>query len=447
MSVRVRWHSTAIPGDGEAVNRVLGVSEIRDVLASSEPRAVPFDVDPDDLAAAGWGVVLGDGVPGAVRQALEPLVAMRRQQAGRLYQELEYSGEGVARFLRNHGAVRARGPLDPERLPYYLLLVGDPEQIPFELQFDLSLQRAVGRIHFDQPSSARQWVDHVLNSENAACPPGLTIFAPRNDDDPQTASSVSELARPLAEGFASRTGWPVRQAIGMDGTKLKLAQMLSGNSGGLVFSASHAVCFRAGHRRQRGEQGALVCADWPGPHRWRGSLPPRFLFSAEDLPEESLSAGRIAFCFACYSLGTPQNNLYVRPTKGRSVLAPRPFISRLSLAMLSHPAGGLSALVGYVDQTFASSFSSPLDGERVGTFLETLAALACGQRLGGALKCFSHRYAELATAIAESLWAVPESEMSEEDRIQLDKLWQAFQDARSFGVLGDPAVRLEVSGS
>src|SRR5689334_11657690 len=41
---------------------------------------LPMDVDPKDVAAAGWAVVFPKGTPDAVRQALQPLVGHRERQ-------------------------------------------------------------------------------------------------------------------------------------------------------------------------------------------------------------------------------------------------------------------------------------------------------------------------------------------------------------------------------
>jgi hypothetical protein len=79
-----------------------------------------FAIDARDLAQAGWGVILPEGREDELRQALAPLLALRREQAGRLherrYRELVLlPGESKARFLARHG--QGPGPADPDILP------------------------------------------------------------------------------------------------------------------------------------------------------------------------------------------------------------------------------------------------------------------------------------------------------------------------------------------
>src|SRR5688500_9727442 len=74
----------------------------------------PRGGDPRDLAQVGWGVVFaaGDHDAAAVREALRPLLELRREQAGgggrTLYRELAgeagyRAGENKQAFLARHG--------------------------------------------------------------------------------------------------------------------------------------------------------------------------------------------------------------------------------------------------------------------------------------------------------------------------------------------------------
>src|SRR5262249_13723893 len=128
---------------------------------------LPVGTDANDLTQSGWAVVFGPDTPAAVRQALGPLLELRRRQTPQLFKELEYRrGETREGWLGRHGAHGS--DVEPERVPFYLLLVGGPEAIPFEFQFLLDLDYAVGRVAFDRPEDCGRYAQGVVAYETAA---------------------------------------------------------------------------------------------------------------------------------------------------------------------------------------------------------------------------------------------------------------------------------------
>jgi hypothetical protein len=94
-------------------------------MHGDKPRsfALPFDMDPKKLVESGWGI--------SARHGLTP------------------------------------GSIDPEIVPYYLLLIGAPDQIPFEFQYLLGVDYAIGRLSFDAPEDYERYARSTVAYESA----------------------------------------------------------------------------------------------------------------------------------------------------------------------------------------------------------------------------------------------------------------------------------------
>lgn len=386
-------------------------------------RAPREGIDPRSLASAGWAVVFPEGCDPAIREALAPLLDRRREQAGDRYREIQgfRPEETVWDLLERCGA--SPGAADPERLPYYVLLVGSPEEISWEVQSQLEVQYAVGRLAFDRAEDYGRYAGNVLAAEGKTGPFGrrAVFFGARNPDDRATELICEHLVcKTVSFLQKGRPDWTSTAVPPGEANRERLGEILNGGDGApsLLFASGHGLGFGAGHPAQRERQGALVCSDWPGPKQWAGPIAPEHVFAAEDLATDARLEGLVAFLYSCHGAGTP---------------APGPFAARLPQRLLT--AGAL-AVVGHVDRTWGYSFVWKGAGGNPAVFQDSLLRLLDGHPVGSALEPFGQRAGGLAAGYLGIPQGVPGA-----DKMRA-RLWTAAQDAAYYVLLGDPAVRL-----
>ncbi len=423
------------------------------------PKGVVSGVKPESLAEAGWGVIFPHDVGAEIEAALAPLLELRRCQAeegGRnLYRRLQYRPrESWLQFLQRYGV--GPGPVDPAKLPYYLLIVGGPVEIPFEFQYQVDVPYAVGRLSFESAEDYARYAETAVAAERGEIgrPCRAALFGVHNRDDPATRSSLENLVEPLAAALERDVGgWEVRSVLREEASKDRLRRLVGGvETPALLFTAGHALCFHPKDKALLTNQGALLCDDWPGPEQWPGRNPPEHFFAARDVSDDVDLRGLVSFHFACFSAGTPRRDSFSRAGgEAIRVIAPRPFVAALPRRLLAHPRGGALAFVGHVDQAWPHSFVWEGAGRQIEAFESAFKDLMAGKPVGLALESFAQRHATIATAVTDQMLAQRDPdvvEVSEDERARLRAyLWMSHNDARSYVVLGDPAVCLPVSGN
>jgi hypothetical protein len=430
-----------------------GVRELKRRRQADEDHfGVVYGRDPQDLASVGWGVVVPPDLDPAVLEALDPLLRLREEQAGDLFRRLEVRpGEDKDDLLARYGM----GPsvVDPRKVPYYLLLVGSPDQLPFDVQYQLGVSYAVGRLDLEDPEACAAYAATVVAAEWSLEAPAegvptasarrLHLFATRHPGDTPTALSASRLVEPLhAELRETARAWQIGTDIGGGATRTRLEDLLTGpQAPDLLFTAGHGLGGAAAHRDVAG---ALLCQDWPGPLAARGPVDEGQYLAGHHLPAGARVGPRVLFSFACYGAGTPHVSDYPGGPDGGE-LAATGFTARLPQRLLGAPAGGALAFVGHVDRAWSCSFLWKGLAAQVTPFQSTLLALMDGARLGSAMESLTSRYAEIATELTRRMDGFRRYGKRIDDA-DLVGLWTATHDARAYVVLGDPAVRVAPRG-
>ncbi|HOU12179.1 MAG TPA: hypothetical protein PKZ84_03620 [Anaerolineae bacterium] len=436
-----------------------------DLKAKQGPaRAYPLPAsvkDNKDLSKTGWAVVfpaeMADKRREAIKEALSPLLQRRLEKAGDLYRVFEgESGyrvrgetgrpESTRDFFKRQTPEIKPGMPKLAQMPYYVLLVGSPEEITYEFQYQLDVMRGVGRLDFGNDLDAyARYAQNVVAAETGMVklPRQGTFFSVRNLGDDATLISDRYLVRPLLSNLQqpddeSPLQFDWNLTLAASGARAELERLLSGGkqTPALLFTASHGMVFPPDDpQRQFREQGALLCQNWAK------DMPVSRddYFAAEDLGNANL-LGLIAFFFACFGVGTPKYDYFNHPkAKTRNQIAPYGFTSALPKQMLRQ---GALAVLGHVDRAWGHSFISAGDNVANEAFVAALRHLLNGDPVGFATDPgFNLKYADMTVVLNDNLEKLRSDPNYVSDE-ELVALWTANNDARSYVVLGDPAVSI-----
>lgn len=437
------------PEDPEVVARLAQLN----AALTEKTFGLPFDVDASKVGQAGWAVVFSTEEGDDIKAALEPLVEHRRQQVGDARTKvLEHRpGEGWHEWLARHRV--APGSVEPDKVPYYLLLIGTPERIPFSLQYLLDTEYAVGRLDFGDVDGYRRYVAGLIDYERAAAAPhdaSATFFGTRHPFDGATQLSADSLVTPLTESFrpggrfaSAVSRWRIDQVLGDPAKKACLEEIFSGSGRfgrpALLFSASHGMGgWPRGHEDQRDRHGALLCQDWPG----IGQVSEAHYFAGSDLRPDARVHGLVAFVFACFGAGTPHRDAFVHtPGQPPPELAPEAFVGALPKSLLSHPQGGALAVIGHIDRAWGYSFVFGGTAQLL-PFQNALGRILLGEPVGHAMKDFNEKYAALSANLGTLLENIGFGDVTIRDA-DLARVWTERNDAQNYVVLGDPAAALK----
>ena len=420
--------------------------------------------DLNDLSQTGWAVLFASDADPAIKQQLQPLLDLRKLQVEkdlppgqrsrfRIFDGADpytggvLPGQGADDWARLHG-VNFTSPVDPDKVPYYLLIVGSPARISFDFHATFKLQWLVGRLHFDDLNDYGRYAAHVVAYETPAWKPlpakNAAVWLTANPGDIATAMLSGTLAAdfrdsPLKLGARSNCGFSLDCFVGEQATKQQLQDILMGKlpkgNPSIIFTGSHGSEFAIpsdapGIELQRQLQGSLITQEWIP----NNPVSAACTFTAKDIPESNTLPGTMVFLFACYSAGCPAlDNYYFSPDGSSVPVAPAPLISLLAQKLL---VNGALAVIGHVDRAFPYGFVD-INGMPQANLIRTpLERLMQGWTAGRSIDSFTTCWSAMAAMLEKD---APATALAATLKKHI-----ARDDARNYVALGDPAVRLRV---
>ena len=450
------------------LDNVIGLTDLPGAdqrIANSKHLGTDYSVDdPNDLTQAGWGIIFASDADPAIQAQLQPLIDLRKQQVQDPSLFKVFSGnDGVlpgqtaASWAQQHG-VSLTAPVNPYQggVPYYLLIVGSPDRIPFEFQALLKMEWAVGRLYFDNIEDYGRYAQAVVQYESPSFTPiqrkSAAVWVPRNYGDLATAmlsGAISQDFLATNNQLGVRKQFTLNACFNEKATKPQLIDLLRGiavtGPPAVIFTGSHGCDYSgADLDTQRRLQGSLVTQEWmPGTPANSTNQ-----FTADDVPADAKLQGTIGFLFACFSGACPPESNYYFNKDGSPVkIAPSPIMSRLPQVLLSR---GMLAVIGHIDMAFPYAFQDVSGTPQVQALRTPLELLMGGKRTGLAADSlsvmWSSRSAQLALAqsqAAPSTTAATSSPAPSPSPL-IAQMTIARDDARDYIVLGDPATQLRV---
>jgi hypothetical protein len=412
-----------------------------------EPHLGAADLDGfdyNDLSLTGWAVLFGSSVSQDIRDQLKPLLALRAKQVGdknpALFQIFDKDhcpytpGQSADNWL-GQMKLSSNTQVKPEKgVPFYLMIVASPEEIPFEFQYQMDIYWGVGRLWLENTADYGTYAQAVIDSEVnglSGIQRALRIFAPRFEGDDATNMVCDQLVKPLVDaGVGSRQSFRIDVTSGTEATKDALLALygLQKDRPAICFAASHGMLCQPNGKLQAGTMGALLTQDYK-----KGDVPKEanYLAARHLDPSQIDLRGTVHILCACYGAGWPAVSSYYGET-----VADKPAVAALPQRILAR--GGL-AVLGHIDRAWSYSYVGGDGIDRTAEYQSILSRLTKGFRAGYVTDSFNIRWNVLAGYISQQQKAnlIQSTE-------QLQNLWIEHDDARGYILHGDPAVQLNL---
>ncbi len=254
----------------------------------------------------------------------------------------------------------------PSELPKYLLIVGSPAEVPWQLQYVLSSRQGVGRLDLPEPELGR-YVDALLADWAGATadPKRAVVWSVVHDAEDITALLRTAIARKVRDRLAGDSDIGQAGARFLDGaadpaaaTRGALATALAAERPALVVTTSHGKTGPLNDSKAMARDlGLLVDQDFR-------TLDPGDLLAAWQ-PD-----GAIWYAHACCSAGSSAESnfagLFPAGDDAERVLSAVAGLGDLTAPLPCRLLGAdkpLRAFIGHVEPTFDWTLKEPTTGQ------------------------------------------------------------------------------------
>ena len=410
-------------------------------------------IDLNDPLSAGWTYLFNENDP--KKKNIESILApLAKYRVGTNVKPLIYRNEPEEEWADWLEENYLKEHLSNKRPPHYILIAGNPQQVPFHFQSFLDTFASVGRIDFDDPKQLQTYVDKVIRLEEQSDPANekeVIFFAPDWGTDDPTYYSNRFMAQPLADHTETALKFTTRRLLGKNATKSRLMEMLGNTKAALVYTASHGLgAFDLSMEEQRMYNGAICCQLKSGENLTFDSL-----ITADDIPaDDPFLEGAAFFQFACFGYGTPAQSDYEHWLSDKTEkYGDMDFVAALPKKLLFNPRGPI-IYIGHVDTAFLHAFTDPDDPNifdrwhpRIVPFKTAIEGLLNVDPCGRSMEEMNNQYSvgnAFLSSTYDRLQKQP-TKWTPEMKTRFVNAWIRRNDAMNYLIFGDPAVRLRIS--
>jgi hypothetical protein len=428
------------------------------------PKKMLFAEKAPDLAdwhdeRVGWGLVLpenadlsrGDKARGA--DAPDPIQELLADRANApVLRYLEGSPNRFTTLMRYTKDGKAFQPdiagspfgVDKDRIPYYLLIVGSPAEIPWDLQYALNTRFAVGRLDLDEASLTNYVAALRAGWANSdATQAGAVIWTTDHGGGDMSQTMRLYVAEPLWNKLDDDV-LPASILVDKDhggATTPRLLDALAAKRPGLVTTTSHGVTFPADDSAAMASNLGLLFGE------------DRTFAQPEDVLARWKPDGAIWYAHACCSAGCRGDTIFDDLVDGdssvgkllRDVAKLGSLTAPLPKALLGAKRP-LRAFVGHVEPTFDWSIRQPDTRQGLAAGITTALwdslFLKESCPIGHAFRKFYEPIGALAT---QRVSLTDDLNKGGEVTAQLLQVQLRSRDIASTVILGDPTVQLDFS--